>query len=190
MNVGEVKQSFCRKTRHNRCSMQSIHDLNLEIPRLNRVFRCGGCGECCTQMFGRKFGVAILPGEKILLEQLAQKRGRSAHFLPLSKDAVGNITTWQFADTRCPFFTGVTSDVYGKHCLIYNARPLVCRAYPLMPYGVGECTELQHATKLFHIEYSPEQVSAATLYMMKVAAKIKAAAYIYDINRGKWRLNR
>jgi Fe-S-cluster containining protein len=137
-------------------------------------------------MFGKRFGSAILPEEKAILETLASRRAVTVNFAPLSRDLTGKITTYQFTDNRCPFFDSSASR--GK-CSIYRWRPLMCRAYPLMPYGVGDCSILEHTATIFDYSYTPEQVKAGNQYMLMVAQRIKSAAQLYSPESGKWRPN-
>jgi len=164
----------------------------LEFPKLGLKleYRCVGCGGCCQRLFGKRFGAAVTSEEKMRLEILASRRAVQVHFYPLTKDFAGNVTTWQFSDDKCPFYDAGASRAGGQHCTIYRWRPLLCRAYPLMPYGVADCSSLERSTRLFHVFYTPDQIQAGTLYMKQVASRIKSAAYIYDINANKWRVNK
>ena len=145
-------------------------------------FRCEECGECCKHLVGKRFGGAIMPAEKERLELLASRRCVSTHFMPLTR--VGNkVTTWQFADEVCPFLEN-------NRCKIYEWRPLLCRMYPLHPFGIGECTALKHLTKRrFHVLYPPQMKLAGQEYVRKVMPLIKRAFIRYNLALGKWEFN-
>lgn len=157
--------------------------MSFSVPKIQTTYCCTKCGECCRRLFGKRYGAAITNLEKARLEQLSKRFGVSADFYPLTKSFTGQVTTWQFADAKCPFL-----NLYGS-CIIYGARPLLCRAFPLMPYGVGECRALERQSHCFEVKYTPAQVFAGQAYMTQVASLIKSAAWIYSINKNRWELN-
>jgi Fe-S-cluster containining protein len=155
-----------------------------DIPFPVAVFRCEGCGECCKELFGKKFGAALLPAEKVYLEKLAWSRGVSVNFLPLTKNLLGQVTTFQWTDKKCPFL-----DASSK-CMIYNSRPSLCRAFPCMPYGVGYCHKIARDQLHRTPRFSPDQVAAGRFYMLQVAELIKSAVFVYSVDKGRWELNK
>jgi Fe-S-cluster containining protein len=156
---------------------------SLDIPKMQTLFKCRTCGECCRQLFGKRFGAAIAGWEKARLEQLAKRLGVTVDFFPLTKSLTGQVTTWQFSDAKCPFLN------VHSGCMIYKDRPLLCRAYPLMPYGVGYCVGLEAQSRRFVVKYTPEQVAAGQAYMLQVASLIKSAVWLYNVNKRRWELN-
>ncbi len=116
-------------------------------------FRCTqGCSDCCiyreyypNKSYG-KIGVLILPSEKERIEQLAKSLGKTITILPRigvgSGDKIGpkRIIAYQLMGVKkdgnlCPFLD-VDSDERSPHggyrCMIYEKRPLACRAYPVI----------------------------------------------------------
>jgi Fe-S-cluster containining protein len=79
---------------------------------------------CCLELFGKTWGDALLPTEKVRLEKLAWLNGVTVNFVPLTKDLMGKVTTYQWTDKKCPFL-----NVY-RQCMIYEARVGLCRAFP------------------------------------------------------------
>lgn len=159
--------------------------MSFNIPELQftRIFKCHACGECCRQLFGKRYGAAIAGWEKTRLEQLAKRLGVTVNFMPLTKSLTGQVTTWQFTDAKCPFIDNQ------QHCNIYRERPLLCKAYPLMPYGVGYCHTIDQQSKHCRVQYTPEQVAAGNEYLTRVVQFIKTAVFIYNVNKNRWELN-
>ena len=147
------------------------------------IFRCRECGECCKVLFGKRFGAAILPEEKVRLETIAKRIGVTVDFYPLTKDLGGNVTTYQFTDKRCPFL-----NVHDK-CMIYNWRPLLCKAYPCMPYGVGFCHSIERQYARINVRFTPEQAKLGNEYLLTVGAAIKQAMFLYNVNKHRWEYN-
>jgi Fe-S-cluster containining protein len=158
--------------------------VGFEVPKVQALYRCEGCGECCRQLFGKKFGAAIANWEKVRLELLAGRLGVSVNFYPLSKNLMGQITTWQFSDNKCPFLNKF------NRCMVYYERPLLCRAFPLMPFGVGDCNALGKQSRVFAVKYHPGHVSCGREYLLRISSLLKSAVWLYSIDRGKWELNR
>ena len=110
------------------------------------------CSKCCiereyypTKKFG-KVGVLILPDEKKKIELLAEKNGIKIIILPRigisekKSDGPDVILAYQMMGrdpngNTCPFLD-TTSSKRSPHggyaCKIYDARPLACRAYPVI----------------------------------------------------------
>lgn len=115
-------------------------------------FSCvDGCSKCCTEReyypsikFG-KIGVLILPEERSKIEALAKKHGINAVILPRigvseKSDKPEEILAYQMMGREpngntCPFLD-TESDLKSPHggyrCMIYDQRPLACRAYPIL----------------------------------------------------------
>ena len=150
-----------------------------------QVFRCEQCGECCKELFGKRFGAALLPQEVLRLIKLAAPLGITLNFMPLTKNLAGVITTYQWTDNKCPFL-----DVFQK-CRVYDARPMLCRAYPCMPYGVGYCHRIAKTQTYSCVRpsFDAYQIAEGKHYMQQVAEQIKKAIYIYNINKSRWEIN-
>ncbi|MFQ5969212.1 MAG: YkgJ family cysteine cluster protein [Nitrososphaerales archaeon] len=120
-------------------------------------FKCvQGCSDCCIyreyypdRSYG-KIGVLILPSEKERIEQLAKSLDKTITILPRigvgseyrNEEKVGpkRVIAYQLMGVRkdgnlCPFLD-VDSEQRSPHggyrCLIYENRPLACRAYPVI----------------------------------------------------------
>jgi Fe-S-cluster containining protein len=146
------------------------------------LFRCLECGECCRHLVGKRFGAALTPQEKQRLEILASRRCVNARFEPLTTNGYV-VTTWQFADEVCPFLEE-------NRCKIYEWRPLLCKMYPLHPFGIGQCTMVEQAGKRgFQVVYPPQMQQAGREYVRKLVPLVKAGLKRYNLALGKWELN-
>ena len=157
---------------------------NLSNLKLRRKWRCERCGECCRNLFGKRFGAAVSRREKQRLEILAKKHGVTLHLEQLAVSSTGAQTLFQFTTHICPFL-----DKSRNSCKIYDHRPFLCRAYPLMPYGVGECTALRHMKDHFEIVLPASQLQMGQEYLVKIAPLFKSAAKFYNMNTGTWSIN-
>lgn len=128
-------------------------------------------------------GATVTDAEKRRLEILASRRAISTHFMPLASNGF-RVTLWQFADEVCPFL-----DKKSKRCSVYEWRPAVCRAFPLMPYGVGECESLKRDVRVNRVVWPPLQLAAGTKYLTEVIPLLKSALKVYDFNLCKWKDN-
>ena len=109
------------------------------------------CSQCCIEReyypsveFG-KIGVLVLPEEKQKIEELAKKEDIKITILPRigvsdSKDEPPKTIAYQLMGkdddgNTCPFLD-TASDKRSPHggftCMIYDQRPLACRAYPVI----------------------------------------------------------
>ncbi len=148
------------------------------------MFRCQACGECCRELFGKKFGAAILPHEKAYMEKYAWNLGVTVNFQPLTKNLAGQITTYQWTDKKCPFLN------VQNQCMIYKMRPGLCRAFPCMPYGVGYCHRIAQDQLHRTPKFSPAQIAEGKMYMQNVAELIKRAILVYHVDKNRWELNK
>jgi Fe-S-cluster containining protein len=107
------------------------------------------CSQCCiereyypSKQFG-KIGVLILPEEKQRIEDVAKKIGIHINIIPrigLSQNDAGpeKIIAYQMMGKEqngntCPFLDFKEKSPHGGFaCMIYQSRPLACRAYPLI----------------------------------------------------------
>lgn len=115
-----------------------------------RKFACvPDCSDCCiyreyypSKEFG-KIGVLLLPEEKAEIERLAKEREVAVRILPriaLGREAPERIIAYQMMGKDngdwCPFLDAGRRSPHGGHaCSIYSARPLACRAYPVLDAG-------------------------------------------------------
>jgi hypothetical protein len=123
-------------------------------------FRCvEGCSDCCIyreyypdKSYG-KVGVLILPSEKEKIQKLAENLGVRINILPRigegsrykNGERIGpeNVIAYQLMGVEddgnlCPFLdvdSTERSPHGGYKCMIYEDRPLACRAYPLLESG-------------------------------------------------------
>jgi Fe-S-cluster containining protein len=118
-----------------------------------KQFRCvDGCSDCCIyrQYFPSieygKTGVLLLPHEKSKIEESARRNNLEIKILPrvgIGRNSLGNgpeeILIYQIMgrdDTgdNCPFldtYSDLRAPNGGYRCIIYEERPLACRAYPV-----------------------------------------------------------
>lgn len=107
------------------------------------------CSQCCiereyypSKQFG-KIGVLILPEEKQRIKDMAKKLGIHINIIPrigLSRNDSGpeKIIAYQMMGKEqngntCPFLDSKEKSPHsGFACMIYQSRPLACRAYPLI----------------------------------------------------------
>lgn len=76
---------------------------------------CRGCGECC----GRWIPLTI--ADRVRLEGYVRTHGIEPHSLPP-----------QVADLVCPYL-----DLESRECMVYEARPEVCRHYSCRLHASG-----------------------------------------------------
>ena len=105
------------------------------------------------------------------------------HFLPLASNGFA-VTLWQFADEVCPFLDKTTN-----FCKIYEWRPALCRAFPLMPSGLGECESLRKDAGRYKIMWPPGQLAHGTEYFTTVLPLMRSAHKVYNLNLGRWEKN-
>jgi uncharacterized protein len=121
---------------------------------LLKKFKCvEGCSDCCinreyfpSKEFG-KIGVLLLPEEKKMIEQQAERLGISIKILPRIGLGMGDdgaspesILVYQLMGRKrdgnvCPFLDTDGSERSphgGSRCTIYDERPAACKAYPLV----------------------------------------------------------
>ena len=109
------------------------------------------CSQCCVEReyypskkYG-KIGVLILPNEKKEIEKLAKERKIKITILPRigisnNTKSIDRILAYQMMGREkngntCPFLDTKSekkSPHGGLSCMIYNKRPLACRAYPVI----------------------------------------------------------
>jgi len=143
------------------------------------LWRCQGCGECCKQLTGKRFAMALTPQERVRLQYLAAKHNRSVNVQPLTRDVFGRVTLYQLVEECCPFLNTV------NRCEIYSYRPLVCRAYPLHALGVGKCTALESLSKRgFTVQYPVNLKQEGMMMLMEIQPRIKSCSMRFNLNRG------
>ena len=150
------------------------------MKRLRVKWRCLHCGECCRNLVGRHFGMLLTPDEWRRLNRLARWLGVKLETKPLVAGPIG-ARLYQVTQEVCPFL-----DRKRNKCRIYRARPLVCRMFPLSPYGILSCTAVEKAPKGALIEFPDEMKLALNQFMIQVLPVLREADFIYDLNRG-WR---
>jgi hypothetical protein len=117
-----------------------------------KEFHClEGCSDCCIYRqyypsvdYG-KIGVLLLPKEKREIENLAESYKIKISIMPRlgvgtnkKSNGPGQVIAYQLMGTNvngdyCPFLDNKSNDRSphgGFKCIIYNKRPLSCRAYP------------------------------------------------------------
>jgi Fe-S-cluster containining protein len=117
-----------------------------------KEFHClEGCSDCCIyrqyypSVHYGKIGVLLLPNEKREIENLAESYKIKISIMPRlgvgtnkKSNGPGQVIAYQLMGTNvngdyCPFLDIKSNDRSphgGFKCIIYNTRPLSCRAYP------------------------------------------------------------
>jgi len=114
-----------------------------EKERLNNMdFQCLRCGYCCRSLFryclGFKSSLTLLPSETkhfprnlIVPKEGIGRKGRS-------RIRPKRIILFQLNTSVCPHVSKT------NECEIYDERPLICRAYPLLLFGMDTvCTSIK-----------------------------------------------
>lgn len=83
----------------------------------------------------RNFSISIWPDEKTILEQKAKEKNVTLKIIPKrivydKKTKMNVILDYSIDADVCPFLNEKEKD--GKGCMIYNERPRVCRAFPIL----------------------------------------------------------
>ena len=109
------------------------------------------CSQCCiereyypSKKYG-KIGVLILPSEKEKIEKIAKEKEIEITILPRigisnNSESVEKILAYQMMGKEengntCPFLDTKSEEKSphgGYSCMIYDKRPLACRAYPVI----------------------------------------------------------
>ena len=109
------------------------------------------CSQCCiereyypSKKYG-KIGVLILPSEKEKIEKIAKEKEIEITILPRigisnNSESVEKILAYQMMGREengntCPFLDTKSEEKSphgGYSCMIYDKRPLACRAYPVI----------------------------------------------------------
>jgi Fe-S-cluster containining protein len=102
---------------------------DLPVDKIEIVFKCRGCGVCCTDLIdhseGRDLGLAIMPDELTLFKRDIIRPCMGFDNDLMNSFSPTNILTYQLTVNTCPYHSGKNK------CEIYDSRPLVCRAFPL-----------------------------------------------------------
>lgn len=85
----------------------------------------------CTD--ATRVGLALSNDEAARLRAIAEARGVAARIHPRTflldgRRRVAVVLDWHLPHRSCPFYAGF-------RCTVYDARPLVCRAYPVLAIG-------------------------------------------------------
>ena len=179
-------------------------------------FRCiEECAQCCIEReyypnkkYG-KIGVLLLPEEKRRIERLAEEKKLKITILPRigiseSEEEMPKILAHQLMGVesngnRCPFLdieSGAKSTHGGFPCMIYDERPLACRAYPVIesePITLDEkckfCKEHQKADGNLNSEIESlvqikEKMSGNFSKVWRFATKIGEKEDMNEIKQG------
>jgi len=96
-------------------------------------FSCQKCGKCCNKdPVKDRFGLILFDFEKKQIEKIAKEHNVELNIKPhlsiTDKNSKKEIVIlYNFEADKCPF--------YKQDCLIYDDRPIVCRAFPVMTAG-------------------------------------------------------
>lgn len=148
------------------------------------AWRCLKCGDCCKSLAGEKFGAAITPEEKEMLEERADYFHVRVPTRPLTSDYKGRITLYQIAEDGCGFNKE-------NKCLIYDSRPMFCRMFPMHPSGLCRCEAIRqiNLTKPDRVVYPKDMQKACLDYMSKIVPLCKGAVWRFNLKTG-WERNK
>ena len=149
-------------------------------------WKCLRCGECCRHLTSKRFGMPLLPEEAWRLQHLAKRLGVTVNIKPLASDGF-RVTLYQMADEVCPFLSG-------NRCMIYEQRPIACRAYPLRASGVARCEAVERMRRMYFgknvpINFPPWLKYWGKVYSRTIFPRLQSALMLCDLN-GRWRLKR
>jgi Fe-S-cluster containining protein len=98
------------------------------------AFSCERCGLCCKSENNSQFlGVRLFDFEAERIRKLALEKKISARIVPSltiadKKSRRELAIMYKFEHTECPFYSE-------SGCRIYDERPLLCRAFPIITSG-------------------------------------------------------
>lgn len=98
-------------------------------------FHCQRCTNCCKNLFKeqkKSFGLTLFDFEAEILKKKAKKIALSLKPVNFIADKVSKkaiVLLWSIENKECPFLDK-------KECIIYENRPLVCRAFPVVSTGI------------------------------------------------------
>lgn len=135
------------------------------LAELQDGFQCEKCGKCCREQKEIEFSMDDLKlaskKQGMNVPQLIRKYGLKR----MSYAGIGIYHALKLADgDRCPFLDGA-------ECVIYEARPDVCRRYPfLTPEGVARTLQMEKG-----IWFYGAQCDASVEYMRRMSAELGLA---------------
>lgn len=96
-------------------------------------FSCQNCGVCCKSRDDASFGMVVLDFEAKTLRKKAKELNIDLKLEPSvsfsdKKSQKELVVSYKFQYDTCPF--------YNNKCLIYEDRPLLCRAFPIITAGI------------------------------------------------------
>ena len=160
------------------------------------TFSCQGCAKCCSNLIVReKAGLMLLPEEVSLFPEALIKPCLAIGTFPQDRKFI--ILTFQLTEMVCPYLKD-------KKCMIYNKRPVSCRAYPVVDRpkepGLGlasECTEYIALKKQFGAKFElniPNEYLIAHRFMgervipFRNLHDIGVRRWVYNLKTNKWEL--
>lgn len=119
---------------------------------------------------GVRTGLALSPDEAARLREEADRRGLAIDlhprtFLLETRRRLAVVLEWHLAHESCPFYADF-------RCTAYDARPLLCRAYPVL----GPAPRWVVA---------PECPKTGETLALRKAGAVKLGAYLGDENRAR-----
>ncbi len=159
----------------------------------NIIFKCEACGFCCRTLLENdpKYltGLSLFPDEVKLFDPKIVAPGTA-----FGIDKPTTITTYQLTVSLCPYINET------NQCKIYESRPLICKAFPIMPeipYTklAPKCPQISHqpnyqenGSSLFDSEQCEKAVQE--IYIRVIAQKqstVKGSKlWIYDLATKRW----
>ena len=147
-------------------------------------FRCQRCGAFCKSLVGRRFGMILTPLEMRRLSGYARRHRIKFDVAPLTRNLVGAVTLYQVTQDRCPF---LEESRRGVRCKCYALRPTVCRMFPIHPFAVFRCDNLEAQKRRFPgvpLGVPPEMKEAADFFAREIQPVVEDSVWVYNLNTG------
>jgi len=163
-------------------------------------FSCSGCGKCCRELLGMGVtaGLLLLPEEIPLFPDHLIKPCQAKGTHPNDKKKF-YLLTLQYTENVC-------IHLKDNKCMIYNKRPLVCRAFPLQLIDKEEgfvfspeCPEYLKLKNQFGNRFAlnmPEEHRQAILYLAEkqrefyTVDSLEMRPWVFNLKTNSWELFR
>jgi Fe-S-cluster containining protein len=159
-----------------------------------KPFECNNCGLCCRTLLETNDGITL--GLTFLTNQEKGlfKNEDIAPKLAFGKREPTTVLSYQLKHNVCPHLVN-------NKCLIYDKRPLVCRAYPVTCTTGKNIADLKcpqvgkfSAEELLYVVFSDEIDETMTKINSLVDKSLKQAKgqsiWHYDLASKKWKILR
>jgi len=159
------------------------------------LFRCLECGICCRDIFddrgGEKRGLTLKPEEALLFPE-----NLIAPLAAFGLEQAETIFLYQLKANNCPL-------IDQNRCMIYERRPLLCRAFPLSQGGYStKCKQFRFARNFpenfvkIVIDWGKTQLDAEKELDAYIIGSFKKyfvkgiGSWSFDLATNKWKLKK